>query len=208
MLNFRALLFMTAFSLTMSLVPFAGAVEPDAAAALVTELKNGAMILYGPEISEQARHLELCDLMQKHVNTQYIGNFATGRIIRQMSPEVRAGLYSGVKSKLVRFFDGAFSRLKDGTVKVNPVSKPAGPARIVYVEVTKLNQSPTSIQFYMAPDSNNSLLMQDAQMSGFSLGQIFKDEFTNVLSAVTSDDPDAKGQALIANLATKSPGCP
>ena len=182
--------------------------EPDAAAAFVIEVKDAALALYTPEISEELRHERLCAMMEEHVNIEYVGKVAAGRFTKQMSEGVRQEFYLAVKAKLVRFFDLAFARLRAGTVTVHPVSRPAGPTHVVTVEVAKPNRSVTKIQFHVAPNEGTKLLLQDAQMSGFSLSQIFRDEFTNILDGVPSDDPDAKGKALIDDMNSKNTPCP
>lgn len=196
------------FSLCLGFTPKVDATEPDAAASFITTLKNEAMTLYAAGITNEARQIGLCSLVQKHVNIQYLGNFAAGRLPKQMSNEVRTSYYMAVKTKLAAFFDLAFLRLKDGTLTVNPVSKPAGPARIVSVEVVKANRSSTTVQFYVAPDASSGLRLQDAQMSGFTLSQMLKEEFTNILAEVKSDNPDVKGKALIDNITGSNSACP
>jgi ABC-type transporter MlaC component len=187
----------------------ASAQEPDDAARLVTDMKDAALALYAPGITEEARHSGLCELVEQRGDIVFFGDFTLGRLRREVSEDKLPAYYASIKALLVRTFDAAFDRLRAGRVTVEPASKPQNGHRAVTVILDNVeNRSERRFQFYVGFNGSDEPRVRDAAAGGEILGFRKREEFKTFLANVQSDDADVKLAALVEEIRGRNPACP
>jgi ABC-type transporter MlaC component len=187
-------------------LPFvANGAEPDAYAKFVGELKDRAMALYEPGVTEGARLSGICKLVTQYVDYQNVADTTISSVRSEVSTERLEPFYVAFRSMLANLFTKAFSELQDAEVVVEPTSKIVSSLHVVTVHVeNRRGRSDRRIQFFV----NDEPKLVDVSMSGMLLSRAKRAEYESFLARLDEPDANRKLQALTADISSRVEACP